>query len=293
MKNTVFACLLALGVLASPAAFAADVIVNEWNAVGSSKYLDGDDFAESTKADSYFGRIQGNGGNWFELVVTAQNVDMRGWEIRWAEEKVEDGDGTDHWYGDGTVDQGILTFSNDAAWSNLQAGTIITISEQTSADVFDLSTDMSFDGVSDWWMHVSTLDEASQGSPLITAVNNNSGVAGEFSVGNDDQLWAIYDASDVEIFRVGEDSIDEKISSKEVAKLEGDPSTSIVGLGEDNGGFYNDGTSSTFGAANSWSGGTLTQDFSALRGGAAVPEPTAALLMLFGACGLLGLRRRG
>ena len=55
---------------------------------------------------------------------------------------------------------------------------------------------------------------------------------------------------------------------------------------------YNDGTSSSFGAPNVWSAGTITQDFTALRNGTIVPEPTAALLMLGGAIGLLMLRRR-
>lgn len=45
------------------------VLLNEWNAVGSSRFLDGDAFADSTAADTNFGRIQGNGGNWMELLV--------------------------------------------------------------------------------------------------------------------------------------------------------------------------------------------------------------------------------
>jgi hypothetical protein len=37
---------------------------------------------------------------------------------------------------------------------------------------------------------------------------------------------------------------------------------------------YNDGTSSTFGAPNVWSGASMTQDFSALRGREPTPTPT-------------------
>ena len=63
------------------------VIMNEYNSISSGKYIDGNDYVDSSKGDAYFasftgmpdGRVQGNGGNWFELVVTGQNVDMRGW----------------------------------------------------------------------------------------------------------------------------------------------------------------------------------------------------------------------
>ena len=97
------------------------VIMNGYNAISSGKYIDGNDYVDSSKGDAYFasftgmpdGRVQGNGGNWFELVVTGQNVDIRGWEIRWVEEGSDNGDGTDLWYGDGTIDHGILELSND------------------------------------------------------------------------------------------------------------------------------------------------------------------------------------
>ena len=296
------------------------VIMNEYNAISSGKYIDGTDYVDSPKGDAYFasfagmpdGRVQGNGGNWFELVVTGQNVDMRGWEIRWVEEGSDNGDGTDLWYGDGTIDHGILELSNDDIWNNLQAGTIITFSEQQFIQVdttdngsgernfthpdqvdgsfeatIDLSTDTSYDpAADDWWIHVSTLEEATSGSPLVTAQTNIDGDgAGNFSVGNNDMHFHIFDASDIEVFSVVEDDFG-GISSKEMGKLEADPTPY---LNKDD---YNDGTSSSFGAPNVWSAGTITQDFTALRNGTIVPEPTAALLMLGGAIGLLMLRRR-
>ncbi len=40
----------------------------------------------------------------------------------------------------------------------------------------DLSTDTSYDpAAGDWWIHVSTLEEATYGSPLVTAQNNIDG----------------------------------------------------------------------------------------------------------------------
>ena len=54
--------------------FAADVILNEYNAVIGSKFLGGGD-----GSDSYFGKVEGNGGDWFELVVITDQLDMRNW----------------------------------------------------------------------------------------------------------------------------------------------------------------------------------------------------------------------
>jgi len=55
-------------------AFGADVILNEYNAVNGSDYLNGgtafEDEDGGYACDSYFGRVQGNGGDWFELVVS-------------------------------------------------------------------------------------------------------------------------------------------------------------------------------------------------------------------------------
>ena len=56
------------------------ILLNEYNAVGGSKFLKDD------KSDSTLGRIEGNGGNWIEFVVTTDHADIRGLQLRWAEE---------------------------------------------------------------------------------------------------------------------------------------------------------------------------------------------------------------
>jgi hypothetical protein len=110
----------------------------------------------------------------------------------------------------------------------------------------DLSTDTSYDpAAGDWWIHVSTLEEATYGSPLVTAQNNIDGDgAGNFSVGDNDMHFHIFDASDVEVFSLVEDDFG-GISSKEISKLEADPTPYL------NKNDYNDGTSSSFGAPTS------------------------------------------
>ena len=105
------------------------------------------------------------------------------------------------------------------------------------------------------------------------------------SVGNNDMPFHIFDASDVKVFSVVEDDFG-GISSKEIGKLGADPRPYL------NKNDCNDGTSSSFGAPNVWWAGSITRDFTSLRNGTIVPEPTAALLMLGGAIGLPMLRRR-
>ena len=73
------------------------------------------------------------------------------------------------------------------------------------------------------------------------------------------------------------------ISSKEIGKLEVDPSA-LVGNGD-----FKDGTSSTFGAPNVYAGGTKVQDFSTLQ--AVVPEPASLVLLLTGLLGIALLLR--
>lgn len=60
---------------------------------------------------------QGNGGNkeWVELLVVNGPADLRGWDL-------------------GDSSAGDLTFSNDAAWDGLQAGTVIVIYNATDPD---------------------------------------------------------------------------------------------------------------------------------------------------------------
>lgn len=109
-------------------------------------------------SDSCFGQIDGNGGDWIKLVVVEDHLDLRGWALQWLEDN-EKGNGQTSAAGvwdlsrvSGGQAQGIITFSNDLFWSDLRAGTILTISEKDSVD---LSTDTSFDpATGDWWIHV-------------------------------------------------------------------------------------------------------------------------------------------
>ncbi len=300
------ACAAAVALFGSfvPAAKAqnAPLILNEYSAVDAGKYLDGGDYRDATdKIDTYFqsimqladaqndGRIEGNGGNWIELVVIEDHLDIRGWSLRWAEPGATDTDGADIWFGDSGVEQGEIAFSSTAAlWSDLRAGTIISISEKDSIEVdtdwdtegddrnftrnidpldvdvtIDLSTDTGYNPAGDdWWIHVSSRGEHGQADPLVTTVTNvNGDLPGDFSVGPDEWELTVVDSDLNDVFGpIGEDINDwggGGLNDRESGRLEVDPSASVSGAE------FDDSTSTTFGHPNEWAG--VLQDFTTLR----------------------------
>lgn len=281
MNRTLIVAAALTGVVGvASSSYASSVILNEYNAVGSSKHLDEDNFGDSDKADSQLGRILGNGGNWFELAVVGDGtngstVDMRGWTLEWEEES------------DAGTDAGTITLSNDSFWSNVRAGTLITIGEletltaQGGGTVVD-GSDVGIDFTTgDNWAHVWSFD-----TTYITGTTTNvtGDGSGNFSVGNDDWNLTIKDSGAAVVFGPeGEGISDGGVNSNEVYKLEEDATTSIT-PGSAN---YSDGTSSTFGQANIWSGGDFSQDFSSFG---VVPEPSSLALLALG--GLAMVRRR-
>ena len=93
-------------------------------------------FLENDNSDTFWGQKKGNGGDWFELVVTEDKLDVRGWQF-----VISDDTG-----GMGETIQ-TLTLSNDSVWEDLRAGTIVTVSE-------DWPDDVTFDPLAgDWWIN--------------------------------------------------------------------------------------------------------------------------------------------
>ncbi len=251
--------LVTLFVLLGPASIDGAIVLNEFNAVGSSKVLKDD------KTDVRLGIIEGNGGNWIELVVVEDHADIRGWELWWAEESNDEFDPI--WDEDRfDYEQGIIRFADAPLWGDLRAGTLITIAEMETITAEDDTvvvdgSDTSFSPDSDdWWIHVWSFDEAL----IVTETNVPEDSPGNFSVGNDN--WEIRlvipgDEPEVVWGPIGEDIDDFSgaIQSDEVGKLEREPGTDVTI--ED----YQDGGSSSFGAANIWSSGEEQQTFAALR----------------------------
>jgi len=220
LKNFCVLCLI-LSFLGS--AFGADVILNEYNAVYKNYYLNGGNASADSDgmraSDSYFGRVMGNGGDWFELVVITDHLDMRNWEF-----VIED---------DGSPET--LTLTDHAIWSDLRSGTIITVSE-------DLPSNISYNpSGGDWWINVQANDLAD--GLYITASN--------FPVSQKNWQLEIKDAGLNNRFGPAGEGVSPAsgIGDTEIFRLETEPDATITRFSTD----YDSGKNlSTFGAANRW-----------------------------------------
>ncbi len=214
----------------------ARLILNEYNGVKD------DGFLKNGASDIYWGRVLGNGGDWFELVVVQDHLDIRGWKLI-----VSDNTGA----GNQTVQT--LTLTNNALWADMRAGTIITVSE-------NLADDVSYDpGNGDWWINVRA-SSAGTGT-YITAAN--------FSVSNNSWQLTIRDAADAPVFGPAGEGVkpDTGIGNDEILLLDETPGPAITPRSS-----YKDGSDSTFGAPNIIGDGE-TQDFGVLRGSYCDPPP--------------------
>jgi hypothetical protein len=245
MKMFKPACSLILILMFAGHLFGASVILNEYNAVDDDAYLGGGsafaDLSGGRAFDSYFGRVPGNGGDWFELVVITDHLNMRNWML--------------DIYSDGILDE-TLTLTNHSIWSDLRSGTIITVSENVPSDI-------SYDPAGgDWWINVQAHNDA-DGQYIE---------ASSFPVNSSNWQLRIRNASGTIIFGPAGEGISPAtgISSTEVFRLEADPSATITAASAD----YDDGSDfSTFGAPNRWGG----QNFGALR---TVTPPVSTLTLL-------------
>jgi hypothetical protein len=224
----------------------ADVILNEYNAVGGTDFLNGGtaavDIDGGRASDIYFGRLQGNGGDWFELVVITDHLNMQSWRL--------------DIYENGSLDE-TLNLTNHSIWSDLRSGTIITVSE-------DLPSDISYNpAAGDWWINVQANNIA---NGLYIEASN-------FVVSSSNWQIRIRNSAGVVIFGPAGEGISPAsgISNTEIFRLEADPSASITPASAD----YDDGKDfSTFGAPNRWG----IQSFGTLR--AVVAPETSSITLL-------------
>lgn len=266
--STIF-CLLLVYVGTT---FGAHIILNEYNAVGGSQYLNaGDADADQDggyASDSYFDRVMGNGGDWFELVVITDHLDMRRWKFT-----------VSYWNGSSRVSE-VLNLSNHSIWSDLRSGSIITISENVPDDVsYNPIYDPHDPDAGDWWINVRA--NASYGTGTYIEKQN-------FPVNNNDWQLTIKNVANVTQFGPCGEGVapNAGVTNQEIFRLEADPGASITRDSI----YYDDGeTLSTFGSPNRWPGGNV-QDFSQLR--SVIPEPATVLLLGLGSLALLRNRRR-
>jgi hypothetical protein len=205
------------------------LILNEYNGVSSTNFL------ANLASDSYWGRVEGNGGDWFELVVTQDHLDVTGWKLEITNDTGGAGETTQ-----------TLFFTSDPLLADLRAGMIVTISEDlTDDDVFDQQA-------GDWWINFQAANSAS--GQYITAQ--------DIEVSNVHWQLTIKDGMDLVKFGPVGEGVNpiSGVNDEEIFKLEEDPSPFLTPFAD-----YNDGTSSTFGSPNVFGGGSFTQDFTTLR----------------------------
>jgi len=257
-----YALLISFGFIVPSTCFAgSDLLLNEWNCVRDDCWLNNTDTCNTatcaTDEDSFFGRRMGNGGDWIELVVLRDHADLRGWKLQWI---VAAGggstttpppiaSGTDIWWGDGTTAQGQITFTSASTWADVRAGTIITITRDSTA-AGGLDTDLSFNPcASDWWINVNL-----SSTTLLESAWNITNVTGNKLYISHQNWWCqvVKANGDVAIGLVGEGLTNggwagSGVSKYEVGKLEETPgsTTSIYSN-------YQDANNSTFGAPNVW-----------------------------------------
>jgi len=276
-RNTLFHRVVSLaaclGVLIGPQAHAIDIILNEYNAVRADRWLDVDGPTASTASDSYFGRIVGNGGRWFEMLITGstsnpgETIDMRGWTFGWSETAL------------GT---GTFQLSNAAALETVHRGTLVTFFAQdpggpnVGSNLTGIGTSTAAGGnlaaynpaANSWWLNINIAD-----STLVTS--------GTLNTGADNWQVTVRNSLNEVLYGPAGEGVGgwSGVSTREVGKLEaytlGSPNNTIGGWQAitPTSPPYTDGTSSSFGASNVWSGGSLSQNFDVLR---VLEAPTGA-----------------
>lgn len=225
---------------------AADLILNEYNAVDSNDFLGGGDASADANggraSDSHFGRVRGNGGDWFELIVVKDHLDIRGWQL--------------DLYENGALDE-TLTLTANPIWEDLRAGTIITIAE-------DVPSDVSYNpAAGDWWINVQANND---GDGLYVEKSS-------FPVSSSDWQLRIRDVAGQVVFGPAGEGVSPAsgIGGTEVFRLEDNPDNTVAADSAD----YDDGDDfSTFGSPNRWG----TQSLNKLREVVAPAEASIELL---------------
>ncbi len=250
------------------------VILNEYNAVSASNYLNGgnaisDEDGPPAAADTHFGRVQGNGGQWVEFVVTGENsaasIDLRGYRFEI---------GTNN--GSGFIVRNTLVLSNHANWETIPAGTILTFIDRTTAQG---GLDSGFairdrrDTVGDVWTNIWMGDTThlSHTGFVTNGYTITGGVVGGILIDNNATQFRVKNAAGAVIYGPAGEGVApvSGTNSREVLELKAHPTAAVTPTDQASpSGFgYDDGASeSTFGHPNNWTVGetVFTQRFTSL-----------------------------
>ena len=201
------------------------VVLNEYNAV------DPDETLRDDGEDSALGQVEGNGGDWFELLVLQDHLDLRGWTI-----SLEDRLG----------EISTLTFTDAEVLSDLRSGTLFTIAE-------DLPEDTSYAPErGDWRFHLRA--GAAGSGEIISAT--------DFDVDAAEWRLTLWDPEGYARFGPAGEGVSPRdgVSSREVGALLSTPDADTRRDAPE----YGDSKHSTYGYPNALDDGQI-QDLSALR----------------------------
>lgn len=204
------------------------VLLNEYNAVSNNNLL-----GDGSGSDSFFGSVEGNGGDWLEIIVLKDNLDMRNWTI-----ELWDRDNSDEL----RQQTDTFTIADRATFASIPSGTIITISE-------DLDDDISYDPQNDDWT-ISIQSKNSGDGSFITGQS-------DFDVNADAQVIIIRDENgNLAAPVAGEtdawDTLNGGVSPKEILVLCTNPSNTIISATD----YLDIADTSTFGSPNKCNGST-------------------------------------
>ncbi|MDA0766453.1 MAG: hypothetical protein O3A87_04615 [Verrucomicrobia bacterium] len=270
----------------------ASVILNEYNAVSASSFLNGGtaalDSSGGSASDEHFGRVAKNGGDWFELVVVGDDgpgvVDLRGWKVEVSAEA-----------GFPFVPKVVVELSNDTYWAAVPNGTILTfVEDRTAGGGMDTSIGEVDQFASEGWgwsnVWIGDPQYITYTSPEVNgyAVEPGTGVVSNFDITSVGTQFVIRDsAGNVVYGPVGEGiGLLNGVTTESVWELVGDPRSTVTPHDVGDPGVPIPGaepslTGSTFGHPNQWGGGLEVQDFSVFK-------PDAIYDAYVGAAGLSG-----
>lgn len=249
----------------------APVLVNEYNAVSASSYLNGGgeltDGEGGAASDAHFGRVEGNGGDWFELVVVGDDapgfVDLRGWAIEVALDAEFP-----------FAADSIIRLSDHDYWSAVPHGTILTFTEEraseggmdTSLDHIDRSDSEGWRWSNVWIGDSQLIDYT---SPQLNGyqVDAQSGSVSGFGTSGIRTQILLKDSSGEIVYGPAGEGVSPVggVSSRTVWHYGGDPRSSVSPhvTADPAGGIPGAGVSSvsSFGHPNRWADGAEVQDF--------------------------------
>lgn len=221
---------------------AADLVLNEYNAVGDGRRL------EQDGSDPFWGRRLGNGGDWFELVVITDHLDARGWRL-------EVSNATDDPLNRETF---LLELTQADIWSDLRSGTIVTVSERLRSQTGPYEP-----AAGRWWINARASREDDGEFAVVSCVAPSCDpAAANWKVSSAQWQLTIRDALGDLVFGPAGEGIQPPagVGGAEVVKLEQDPGADVSPQSN-----YQDGQSSSFGLPNVFDSGNSMQNFSVLR----------------------------